>query len=381
MKEKRSAIKGLLMQIIKKISLLFLSLMLLIAMPINAEGGLYGWLKSKYASTKERVLSATASNRQTVSHAESFLDWGMSGRQGKRKTMEDDFEVIFDKIPDSKLAFLGIYDGHGGNTTAQILAGHCGPCRTMYMLPTEYSSLGYEIIQQGHSTKPITHKMLADSFNKVENMLQTHNVPAGSTAVTALIIKKKNKKSATLDLAWVGDSRAIVVSKKDTVITATKDHKPNNPSERKRIEAAGGFVTWHGVDRVGGVLAVSRAFGDIELKKATQGIIATPDTISTRIDSHTKALILACDGVFDVISNEEAAHIVSQALDDFKQPLKQYPQDIGTFEKSEEDGNSDRALYAARMLRDAAYKKGSTDNISVLVVDLETLFKPKKSSP
>lgn len=369
----------------KTYPLLLNGLMLFSTWHVNADSGLFAWIKSKFASAQDAAFSPPTDKKEAeqIMHTsqEAFLNWGMSGRQGKRKTMEDDFEAIFDKTPEAKLAFFGIYDGHDGNTTAQLLAGHCGQCRTLYMLPAGYSSLGYTILQHVHANKQVTHKMLVDSYNKVDNMLEKHNVPAGSTAVTALIIKDANKKYATLDIAWVADSRAVLVSKKGTVITATKDHKPDSPSERKRIEAAGGVVLWpHGIARIGGVFSLSRSLGDIEFKKTIEGFIATPDTISTRIDGKTKALILACDGVFDVLSSEDAARIVSQALDDFKQPLKQYPNDAGTFEQSEEDGNSDRAIYAARMLRDAAYKKGSTDNISVLVVDLESLVSSHKSA-
>lgn len=87
-------------------------------------------------------------------------------------------------------------------------------------------------------------------------------------------------------------------------MTATQlsiDHKPNQASEKQRIESLGGIVVWAGTWRVGGVLAVSRAFGDRPLKKF---VVAKPHTTSETLSSLDEHLILASDGVWDVISND-----------------------------------------------------------------------------
>ncbi|ONK58079.1 uncharacterized protein A4U43_C09F7900 [Asparagus officinalis] len=64
-------------------------------------------------------------------------------------------------------------------------------------------------------------------------------------------------------------------------IAVSRDHKPDQTDERQRIEDAGGFVTWAGTWRVGGVLAVSREFGDILLK---QYVVADPEIQEEIID-------------------------------------------------------------------------------------------------
>ena len=79
------------------------------------------------------------------------------------------------------------------------------------------------------------------------------------------------------------------------------DHKPNTREERTRIEDAGGVVVWAGTWRVGGVLAVSRAFGDRPLKRY---VIPTPDIREEALSGVDDCLILASDGLWDVISNQ-----------------------------------------------------------------------------
>lgn len=79
------------------------------------------------------------------------------------------------------------------------------------------------------------------------------------------------------------------------------DHKPNSKEERTRIEDAGGVVVWAGTWRVGGVLAVSRAFGDRPLKRY---VIPTPDIREEVLSSSDDCLILASDGLWDVVSNQ-----------------------------------------------------------------------------
>jgi protein phosphatase 1L len=74
-------------------------------------------------------------------------------------------------------------------------------------------------------------------------------------------------------VANVGDSRAVVCISGEAIAFST-DHKPNRTDERQRIEDAGGVVMWSGTWRVGGVLAVSRAFGDRLLKKY---VVADPE--------------------------------------------------------------------------------------------------------
>lgn len=232
--------------------------------------------------------------------------------------MEDFYEARIDDVGGGKVGMFGVYDGHGGVGAA-------------------------EYIQQNLLSNLIKHpKFISDTktaitetYNHTDSeFLKSHSTEprdAGSTASTAIIVGDR------LLVANVGDSRAVIC-KGGQAIAVSKDHKPDQSDERKRIENAGGFVMWAGTWRVGGVLAVSRAFGDKLLK---QYVVAEPDIEEEVVDSSLEFLILASDGLWDVVTNEEAVEMVK--------PI-QSPQE------------------AADKLLEEACKRGSSDNITVVIV-------------
>ncbi|KAD4179505.1 hypothetical protein E3N88_28096 [Mikania micrantha] len=167
-----------------------------------------------------------------------------------------------------------------------------------------------------------------DSKFSYEN---NQNRDAGSTASTAILVGDR------LLVANVGDSRAVIC-RGGKAFAVSRDHKPDQSDERQRIENAGGFVMWAGTWRVGGVLAVSRAFGDKLLK---QYVVADPEIQEEKVDNSLEFLILASDGLWDVVSNDEAVAMV--------RPIE-----------SPED--------ASKMLMQEASQRGSADNITVVVV-------------
>ncbi|KAI3815657.1 hypothetical protein L1987_15335 [Smallanthus sonchifolius] len=164
----------------------------------------------------------------------------------------------------------------------------------------------------------------------------------GSTASTAVLVGNH------LYVANVGDSRTVI-SKAGKAIPLSEDHKPNRSNERKRIENAGGVVMWVGTWRVGGVLAMSRAFGNHMLK---QFVVAEPEIQEQELDEEFELLILPSDGLWDVVPNEDS---VSLAL------LEEEPES------------------AARKLIETAFSRGSADNITCIVVRFyhELVSKPQ----
>lgn len=129
---------------------------------------------------------------------------------------------------------------------------------------------------------------------------------AGTTAI--VIILKSNK----IYCGNVGDSRAIA-SKRGAVEQLSFDHKPSNDDETRRIIAAGGWVEFN---RVNGNLALSRALGDFcfkrnDKKSAEEQIVtALPDVIQKEITPDHEFIVLACDGIWDVLSNQEVIDFV-----------------------------------------------------------------------
>lgn len=130
-----------------------------------------------------------------------------------------------------------------------------------------------------------------------DEAVQAHS--AGATAVTCIIQNQK------LWCANAGDSRMIACVN-DTVDVLSYDHKPNNEKELKRIFDAGGYVQYN---RVNGNLALSRALGDYIFKRSTnkkaeeQIVTAFPDVEHREITEDWEFAILACDGIWDVMTN------------------------------------------------------------------------------
>jgi protein phosphatase 1B len=153
--------------------------------------------------------------------------------------------------------------------------------------------------------------------------------------------------------ASVGDSRCVLGTSGGAV-AMTEDHKPSNPDERVRVEAAGGFVM---DDRVNGELAMSRALGDFRYKQDAnlsdreQQVICYPDVCVQKRSAKDEVLLLACDGVWDVISNEDAVEYLTNIV----------------FEGDSSNG-AISAEEAAESLLDLSLHEGSTDNISAVII-------------
>lgn len=140
-------------------------------------------------------------------------------------------------------------------------------------------------------------------------LLDRGTTASGSTAIAVMITPSH------LVCANVGDSRAVLgrrggegSGRSEQVVELSHDHKPTLPAERARIEGAGGRVV---VGRVDGSLAMSRALGDFELKDLSmaqhlQKVSAEPEIVVRRREAASdEMLVVACDGVWDVMSSEQ----------------------------------------------------------------------------
>ncbi|KAL5699662.1 protein-serine/threonine phosphatase [Ranunculus cassubicifolius] len=246
------------------------------------------------------------------------FSYGYASSPGKRSSMEDFYETRIDGVEGEIVGLFGVFDGHGGARAAE------------YVKQNLFSNLikHPKFITDTKSAIADAYNHTDSEFLKAEN---SQNRDAGSTASTAILVGDR------LLVANVGDSRAVIC-RGGNAIAVSRDHKPDQTDERQRIEDAGGFVMWAGTWRVGGVLAVSRAFGDRLLK---QYVVADPEIQEEVIDSSLEFLILASDGLWDVVTNEEAVSMI-KLMDD--------PEE------------------AAKRLMQEAYQRGSADNITCVVV-------------
>ena len=113
-------------------------------------------------------------------------------------------------------------------------------------------------------------------------------------------------------IANAGDSRAVAAIKR-SAYEMSEDHKPENKSERKRIEDANGFVE---DNRVNGILNLSRSIGDFEYKSnpklpdEKQMITASPDIREIKRSPDLDFLVIACDGIWDCLTNQQCVDFV-----------------------------------------------------------------------
>lgn len=249
------------------------------------------------------------------------FSYGYATFKGKRASMEDYYETSISEVDGQMVAFFGVFDGHGGSRTALYLKNNL--FKNLSSHPDFIKDTKSAIVESFKQTD-------ADYLNEEKGQQKD----AGSTASTAVLLGDR------LLVANVGDSR-VVACRDGSAIPLSIDHKPDRSDERERIEQAGGFIIWAGTWRVGGVLAVSRAFGDKMLKPY---VVADPEIQEEEIDG-VEFLIVASDGLWNVLSNEEAVTLVQDIKD---------------------------AEAASRRLIEEAYSRGSSDNITCVVVRFES---------
>ncbi|CAN6454350.1 unnamed protein product [Victoria cruziana] len=235
-----------------------------------------------------------------------------------RHAMEDYLVAQFRQVKSSELGLFAIFDGHLGHDVANYLKTNLFD--TILNEPNFWTNTE-EAITKAYQ---ITDETILDKSGELGR--------GGSTAVTAILIDGEK-----LVIANVGDSRAVLC-RKGMAKQLSVDHEPDK--ERGEIENKGGFVTLlpGDVPRVDGRLAVARAFGDKSLKKH---LSSEPHVKIQMIDGHVEFLILASDGLWKVMTNQEAANAIKHIKD---------------------------AQTAAKHLTEEAVSRKSKDDISCIVV-------------
>ncbi|XP_053269441.1 protein phosphatase 1bb isoform X1 [Pleuronectes platessa] len=269
------------------------------------------------------------------------LQYGLSSMQGWRVEMEDAHTAAVG-LPHglTDWSFFAVYDGHAGSRVANYCSGH---------LLEHILSGGAEFVPGTGSVEGVKDGIRSGFLNIDEYMrsftdLRQGMDRSGSTAVCVLL------SPTHLYFINCGDSRAVLC--RDSKLGfSTQDHKPCNPREKERIQNAGGSVM---IQRVNGSLAVSRALGDYDYKcvdgKGPTEQLVSPEPevcVLERVPEKDEFVVLACDGIWDVMSNEELCEFVRSRLlvcDDLEK--------------------------VCNSVVDCCLHKGSRDNMSVVLVCL-----------
>ena len=257
-------------------------------------------------------------------------------KRGKRPQNEDKHNIILNIKNHDKtiqpINFYSIYDGHGGKAISTYLSLN---------FPYHFTKKSVEY--------PLTGKYISSAYKTIvadiDKNYTKQSIQCGATCIAA--IEYEHNNSRYIDILNTGDSRCVFCVD-NRAVAKTLDHKPNWPQEKERITKLGGKIVFDGYDWRIGDLSVSRAFGD---KDAAPYVIAKPDIYRHKIKKSDRFMILACDGFWDVFDNQDAVNLVLELSYDLKKGKK-----------------NNIKFNIAKVLANAALEKGSTDNITIIVV-------------
>ena len=277
--------------------------------------------KKQSSSTKQTNLIKQESEllKENVSCCKEYACKENANLQ-YRDYMEDTYRVVDRFNGDSKLMLLILFDGHGGADVSNFLREKFPEFLAKFPLNDIGTALNNTYLEVNKHLRKL-------GFNF-----------CGATGTTAIIRRDEFTDVRELYLANVGDSRAVLVKKNGFARRLTYDHKATDLKEANRIRKEGGDIVY---GRVNDQLALTRAFGDFLF--INSGVNAIPYLSRTELTATDYLLIIASDGIWDVIEDEEIAKVV----------------------RLQKDANS-----IATDLVQTALKRGSEDNISCIVAIL-----------
>ncbi|KPV73317.1 uncharacterized protein RHOBADRAFT_45884 [Rhodotorula graminis WP1] len=262
-----------------------------------------------------QTLSEPVQDKHTQEGADDRLAWAVSEMQGWRLTMEDAHASVLslgDETDGKKTSFFAVYDGHGGSTVAKF-AGD-----------TVHSRLAANAAFKRKDWEASLKRAYLETDEDLRANPDFRGDPSGCTAVSAIITPEMN-----IVCANAGDSRAVM-SVGGEAKPLSFDHKPTNQGENSRIVAAGGFVEF---GRVNGNLALSRALGDFDFKQSPnldaeqQVVTADPDITVHDATPEDEFVVIACDGIWDVLTSQQVIDYVRLSISQDK-PLTAICEDL-----------------------------------------------------
>lgn len=270
---------------------------------------------------------------------------GSDRNMGRRKYMED-VEVLFENIraSNSLVNVYGVLDGHGGDDCSQ----HCAEDIPMKIAGN---------LRKGKTSSEALFCSFRDTDE--EYLRNSSGVSAGSTANIALF----DRTRSVVYVANTGDTRAVLC-RNFKAVDLSLDRKASDPEEIARIASAGGFVV---NNRVSGSLAITRALGDGHLKARQKNVLIPDPEITFFVPCRQdQFVVIATDGLWDVVSSQQAADFVRQHLETNGLSFPEAGNgDVSSLQTSEVQR---KLKNAAKDLISHALGLGSADNITVVVL-------------
>eukprot|EP00912_Choanoflagellata_sp_UC4_P000064 UC4_evm4s44 len=299
------------------------------------------WKYQKHMILAEAVKNMTTKDANSGPFTPAFTSIGnnlphikaaIGEMQGERGSMEDANCIVALSGENtsrwidgtSTMIAAAIFDGHGGNFVSRYASQEFIPSLC-------YSSEALEKVDVRTALKNAFARIeidLKNNSDKVQefakkakirsNLVNRRLQKQGTCALAVIVGEEKQGDRWHVHFANLGDSRLILCDRsKSDVKELTIDHKPSLISEKERIEAAGGLVLEE--SRINGEIAVARALGDFKFK-AQEHLASDAQLISSvphcgYIKAHPgQILVLACDGIWDVISSQECGDIIRQNI-------------------------------------------------------------------
>ena len=289
--------------------------------------------------------------------------------QGRRRTIEDFHSIHLHPTHQ----FYGIFDGHTGNLASKYAAA------TAYKEVSKCLSGLDEHVIDTEMWMDKAQQNLTNAFRNIhDNFLKAVSFSPGrvmdQSGTTATIVYVMD---SAVVIASVGDSRAIMSSHlrhQDgsvimTAVPLTVDHVASDAREKELVEQRGGVVATSGsLPRVNGTLAITRSLGDACLspwlsREPHVVAMSRRDILNecgySESDGLPCFIVLASDGLWDVMSNQEAVDMVAHVVKDHDTRYRVSWEDGGAFQE------------AAEVLTQEAYVRGSSDNIGVCVIAID----------
>eukprot|EP01047_Picozoa_sp_COSAG01_P051121 COSAG01_NODE_5237_length_4391_cov_1.868390_1_plen_419_part_00 len=203
---------------------------------------------------------------------------------------EDRFATCAD-LGGAGIVLLAAIDGHGGHTTAEIVESRLAQAIT----DTEAFRASPRRLEDA----------ITQAYAALDEAARAAAAQDGACCTCALIC------GLELLVGWVGDCRCVLVEDGE-LVELTRDHHPDEPSERTRIETAGGFVQQgeDGKVRSYGKLAVSRALGDAVQQGPDSAVCCVPEFRRWRLSGRSSCMVLGSDGVFETLGSEAVVETV-----------------------------------------------------------------------